>query len=321
MISIPVEILWGKEGFKRVASLESTDMVVSAMVGAAGLIPTVAAIEAGKDIALANKETLVAAGPFVTKLVKEMGVNMLPVDSEHSAIFQSLQGNKPQDVKKLILTASGGPFRSLDRELFASITTAQAVNHPNWSMGAKISVDSSTLMNKGLEVIEARWLFDMTVDRIEVAVHPQSIVHSLVEYVDGSIIAQLGMPDMRVPISLALYWPERMDLDLPSLDLFMMNDLTFEPPRVDSFPCLKLAYQAAQAEGTAPTALNAANEIAVEAFLQERIGYLDISRVSMEVLDSSPVEDINSLDDVLRADALARVRAEGAVRNIAEKNK
>jgi 1-deoxy-D-xylulose-5-phosphate reductoisomerase len=288
------------------------------MVGAAGLVPTVAAIEAGKDIALANKETLVAAGPLVTRLVREHDVRMLPVDSEHSAIFQCLQSGAHGEVHRLLLTASGGPFRSADSETFADITPAQAVNHPKWSMGAKISVDSSTLMNKGLEVIEARWLFDIPVERIEVVVHPQSIVHSMVEYVDGSVIAQLGMPDMRVPISIALCWPERMELDLPRLDVFTMGDLTFEPPRLDDFPCLALAFRAAESEGTAATALNAANEIAVDAFLQERIGYLDIARVSSEVLDTFPCEEIHDLDDVLRADALARVKAEGVVRKISE---
>lgn len=313
------EVLWGKKGCKRVASLDSIDMVVSAMVGAAGLIPTVAAMEAGKDIALANKETLVAAGPLVTRLVKEKSIRMLPVDSEHSAIFQCLQSGSHRAVKRLILTASGGPFRTLDQSSFSSITPEQAVSHPNWSMGAKISVDSSTLMNKGLEVIEARWLFDMPVSDIDVVVHPQSIVHSMVEYVDSSVIAQLGMPDMRVPIAVALYWPERMQLDLPSLNMFSMGDLTFEPPRMDSFPCLRLAFQAAEAGGTAPTALNASNEIAVEAFLEGRIGYLDIARVSMDVLDSFPVEDMDDLDDVLRADALARIKAEGVVQRLSEK--
>jgi 1-deoxy-D-xylulose-5-phosphate reductoisomerase len=318
MIPAETEVMWGKDGCKQVASLDAVDMTVSAMVGAAGLIPTVAAMEAGKDIALANKETLVAAGPLVTRLAKERDVRMLPVDSEHSAIFQCLQAGSHSEIKRLVLTASGGPFRKVDPSDFPGITPEQAVNHPKWSMGAKISVDSSTLMNKGLEVIEARWLFDVPVNDIDVAVHPQSIIHSMVEYADGSVIAQLGMPDMRIPISIALYWPERMELDLPSLDLFTMGDLTFEPPRLDDFPCLRLAFQAAEAEGNAPTALNASNEIAVDAFLQGRIGYLDIARVSMDVLDSFPVEDIHDLDDVLQADALARVKAEGVVQNISE---
>ncbi len=308
-----VEILHGKEGYKKAAVVQEADLVVSSMVGAAGLIPTVAALEAGKDIALANKESLVTAGPLVTRLAREKGLALLPIDSEHSAIFQCLQGSRRQEMKRILLTASGGPFRERKPEELQGITPEEAIAHPNWSMGTKISVDSATLMNKGLEVIEAMWLFDCRVDDITVLVHPQSIVHSMVEFVDGSVIAQMGIPDMRVPISYALSYPHRMELDLPSLDLFSTGPLTFEPPRLDMFPCLEYAFNAARQGGTATTALNAANEIAVEAFVNRRIGFTDIPRVVGGVLEQFPVEDINTLDDVLRADALARVQAEGVV--------
>ena len=307
------EIVWGKDGYKRVATDPKADMVVSSMVGAAGLVPTVAALEAGKDVALANKESLVTAGPLVTRLAREKKLALLPIDSEHSAIFQCLQGSRSGEMKRILLTASGGPFRERDPDDLKDITPEQAVAHPNWSMGAKISVDSATLMNKGLEVIEAMWLFDCSVDDITVLVHPQSIVHSMVEFVDGSVIAQMGIPDMRVPISYALSYPDRMELDLPSLDLFSTGPLTFEPPKLDKFPCLRYAFEAARRGGTATTALNAANEIAVDAFLNRRIGFTLIPRVVEGVLDEFPVSDIETIDDVMRADALARVQAEGAI--------
>ncbi len=310
------QILYGKEGYKELSSMPDAELVVSSMVGAAGLIPTIAAIEAGKDVALANKETLVAAGPLVMKLVEEHKVNLLPIDSEHSAIFQCLQGYKEGMVKRIILTASGGPFREKSIDELRTITPQEAVAHPNWSMGAKISVDSSTLMNKGLEVIEARWLFDIPPERIDVLVHPQSIVHSMVEYIDGSVIAQLGIPDMRVPISYALMWPERMELDLPSLDLVKTGPLSFEEPQYDKFPCLSLAFKALNMGGTATTVLNAANEVAVEAFLQKRIPYLSISKVIETVLNEIGGEEMETIDDVLRADALARLKAEEFVSNI-----
>ncbi len=310
------EILYGKEGYKELSRMPDAGLVVSSMVGAAGLMPTIAAIKAGKDVALANKETLVAAGPLVMKLVKEHKVNLLPIDSEHSAIFQCLQGYKESMVKRIILTASGGPFREKSIDDLDSITPREAVAHPNWSMGAKISVDSSTLMNKGLEVIEARWLFDIPPERIGVLVHPQSIVHSMVEYIDGSVIAQLGIPDMRVPISYALMWPDRMALDLPSLDLVNVGPLTFEEPQHDKFPCLSLAFKALEMGGTATTVLNAANEVAVEAFLEERIPYLSISRVIEAVLSEIGGENMDTIDDVLRADALARLKAEEFVSKI-----
>ncbi|RUM90072.1 MAG: 1-deoxy-D-xylulose-5-phosphate reductoisomerase [Thermodesulfatator sp.] len=318
-ISSNTMILFGKKGYNIIAAMEKAQLVVSAMVGAAGLIPTLTAIEAGKDVALANKETLVAAGELVTSLVRKKGVRLLPIDSEHSAIFQCLQGYKQNQVKKIILTASGGPFRQKKASELSAITPEEAVAHPNWSMGAKISVDSSTLMNKGLEVIEAHWLFDIPPERIQVVVHPQSIIHSMVEFKDGSILAQLGMPDMRVPISYALMWPERMDLDLPTLDIFQCGPLTFEKPRIQEFPCLGLAFEALKTGGTAPTVLNAANEVAVEAFLSKRISFLDIPKLISGVLHEIGGEEMKSLDDVLRADALARLKAETGVEQIEAK--
>jgi 1-deoxy-D-xylulose-5-phosphate reductoisomerase len=307
------EVLYGKEGYKAVATVDDADLVVSAMVGAAGLIPTLAALDAGKDVALANKESLVTAGPLVTSLAKEKGAALIPIDSEHSAIFQCLRGHRKEDVRRIVLTASGGPFKDRNRDELVKVTPEEAVRHPKWSMGAKISVDSATLMNKGLEVIEARWLFDISVDRIDVVVHPQSIVHSMVEFIDGSVLAQMGIPDMRVPIAYALAWPGRLELDLPSLNLIESGSLSFEMPHFEKFPCLGLAYDAARKGGTATTALNAANEVAVDAFLQGRMGFTSIQEVVREVIEAFPVEDIRDLDDVLKADALARLRAEGII--------
>ncbi len=312
-----VEILFGKEGYKAVASLDDADLVVSAMVGAAGLIPTLAALEAGRDVALANKETLVTAGSLVTAAARRNGVRILPVDSEHSAIFQCLAGERTSEVRRIILTASGGPFWSRTAEEMSGVTPDEAVAHPNWSMGRKISVDSATMMNKGLEVIEAAWLFGIPVEQIQVVIHPQSIIHSMVEFVDGSILAHLGVPDMRVPISYALSWPERMDIGLKSLDLLSCGHLTFDAPDTSRFPCLAMAFDAARAGGTAPAALNASNEVAVEAFLQGRIGFNSIQMVIRSVLDDFPVEEIVDVDDVLRADALARLRAEILVEKLA----
>jgi 1-deoxy-D-xylulose-5-phosphate reductoisomerase len=309
-------VLYGKEGYKAVAAVNNADLVVSSMVGAAGLIPTLAALEAKKDVALANKESLVTAGPLVTSLAREKGAAIIPIDSEHSAIFQCLRGYPKEDVRRIVLTASGGPFKDRNIDELVNVTPEEAVKHPKWSMGAKISVDSATLMNKGLEVIEARWLFDISVDRIDVVVHPQSIVHSMVEFIDGSVLAQMGIPDMRVPIAYALAWPERLELDLPSLNLIESHSLTFETPHLKKFPCLGLAYDAARKGGTATTALNAANEVAVEAFLQGRMGFTAIQEVVREVIEAFPVEDIKDLDDVLKADALARLRAEGIIRNL-----
>jgi len=306
-------VLYGKEGYIEVATVDDADLVVSAMVGAAGLIPTLAALEAGKDVALANKESLVTAGSLVTSLAREKGAALIPIDSEHSAIFQCLRGHRKEDVRRIVLTASGGPFKDRNKDELVKVTPEEAVRHPKWSMGAKISVDSATLMNKGLEVIEARWLFDISVDRIDVVVHPQSIVHSMVEFIDGSVLAQMGIPDMRVPIAYALAWPGRLELDLPSLNLIESGPLTFEMPHFEKFPCLGLAYDAARKGGTATTALNAANEVAVDAFLHGRMSFTAIQEVVREVIEAFPVEEIRDLDDVLKADALARLRAEGII--------
>ncbi|MGB9711700.1 1-deoxy-D-xylulose-5-phosphate reductoisomerase [Dissulfurimicrobium hydrothermale] len=307
------QILYGKAGYRALAQMPEVDIVVSAMVGAAGLIPTIAALDAGKDVALANKESLVTAGPLVKAIADKNNCRLLPVDSEHSAIFQCMAGNRKEDIKRLILTASGGPFKDMSQEEMANVTAEDAIKHPTWSMGAKISVDSATLMNKGLEVIEASCLFDIRVDLIDVLIHPQSIVHSMVEYSDGSIVAQMAVPDMRIPIAYALAWPERMKLDIPALDLTKTAPLTFERPSMDKFPCLSMAYRAAKVGGTATTILNGANEVAVEAFLEGRIGFNTIADIVNEVLSSIAPEEINGLDDVLRADALARLKADNLV--------
>ncbi|BCR05461.1 1-deoxy-D-xylulose 5-phosphate reductoisomerase [Desulfuromonas versatilis] len=303
------EILCGVEGMIACASLSGVDMVLSAIVGAAGLVPTMAAIEAGKDIALANKETLVTAGPLVMEAVARKGVSLYPVDSEHSAIFQSLEGHRRSDVRRLILTASGGPFRNHSLAQLKGVTPGDALNHPNWSMGRKISIDSATMMNKGLEVIEARWLFDLPAERIAVHIHPQSIVHSMVEYLDGSVIAQLGIPDMKTPIAYALSYPERLPLNLPPLDLCSLGSLTFETPDPARFACLSLAYEALREGGSAPAVLNAANEVAVEAFLNGQIAFLDIPVIIRATLDSHPGEPLSHIDGYLRADRQARQSA------------
>jgi 1-deoxy-D-xylulose-5-phosphate reductoisomerase len=303
------EVVSGVEGLIACATHGQVQMVVSAIVGAAGLIPTMAAIQSGKDIALANKETLVTAGPLVMEAVARHGVKLYPVDSEHSAIFQSLEGHRRSDVRRLILTASGGPFRNRPLSELGRVTPEDALAHPNWSMGRKISIDSATMMNKGLEVIEACWLFDLPPEKVAVHIHPQSIVHSMVEYIDGAVIAQLGIADMKTPIAYALSYPERLPLDLPPLDLCTLKTLTFEEPDQGKFPCLALAYQAVQTGGTAPAVLNAANEVAVEAFLSARIGFLDISAVIKRVLDRhSPVE-LEHIDTALRADRWGREEA------------
>lgn len=311
-----IEVLYGKEGYEAVATVSEANLVVSAIVGAAALTPTLAAIEAGKDLALANKECLVTAGSLVTSLAKKKGVDLIPIDSEHSAIFQCLRGHRREDLRRIILTASGGPFRNRSREELFNVTPEEAISHPNWSMGAKISVDSATLMNKGLEVIEARWLFDTPLDQIDVLVHPQSIVHSMVEFIDGCVLAQMGIPDMRLPIAYALAWPERLELDLPRLDLIDVCPLTFETPQVEKFPCFRLAREAAKRGGTATTALNAANEVAVEAFLQKRLGFMGIFKVVQGVLEDFPVDEIRDLDDVVRADALARLKADTIIQGM-----
>ncbi|HEY8156479.1 MAG TPA: 1-deoxy-D-xylulose-5-phosphate reductoisomerase [Myxococcota bacterium] len=307
-----VEIAVGAEGLLAVAS-HPADLVLSALVGAVGLAPTLAAIRAGRDVALANKETLVMAGALMLREVRARGVALLPVDSEHSAIFQALQGQRREDVSRLILTASGGPFRTWDAARIARATVEEALHHPNWEMGPKITIDSATLMNKGLEVIEARWLFDAPPERVEVVVHPQSIVHSLVEFIDGSVLAQLGLPDMRVPIAVALAHPERLPLDLPRLDLAALGRLEFEDPDRKRFPCLDLAYQALRGAEAAPAVLNAANEVAVAAFLAGRIPFPAIAAANAAVLEEFEGRPgsrrLAELGDVLEADAWARARA------------
>lgn len=299
-------IVTGLEGNKLVASYSAATMTISAIVGAAGLLPTLAAIRAGKDIGLANKETLVMAGKIVMEAVKENGVKLLPVDSEHSAIFQALEAGQRADLGKIILTASGGPFRGKNQQELKSVTREQALNHPNWNMGRKISIDSATLMNKGLEVIEAKWLFDVKADEIEVVVHPQSIVHSLVEYKDGSVIAQLGIPDMRIPIAYALSYPARLELDLRSLNLSMCANLEFLEPDYISFPALKLAFEAINTGGVAPAVLNAANEVAVDAFLDSQIIFPDIAGTVARTMDIVQEGSGDSLEDILQADRRAR---------------
>jgi 1-deoxy-D-xylulose-5-phosphate reductoisomerase len=303
------EVLHGVAGLVRCAGHPQVSTVVAAIVGAAGLVPTMAAIQAGKDVALANKETLVTAGPLVMAAVRKHRVKLLPVDSEHSAIFQSLEGHQNQDIRRLILTASGGPFRQWPLSRMASVTPADALAHPNWVMGRKISIDSATMMNKGLEVIEARWLFDLPVDRIAVHVHPESIVHSMVEYRDGAVLAQLGIPDMQTPIAYALSWPDRLPLDLQPLDLCKAGPLNFSEPDLEKFPCLALAYAAGAAGGSAPAVLNAANEVAVEAFLGGRLPFLQIPRLIEKVLEQHSVEALTTIDQVLRADQQGRAVA------------
>jgi 1-deoxy-D-xylulose-5-phosphate reductoisomerase len=310
-------IVYGSEGVEKIATIASADLVVSAIVGAAGLPPTMAAIEAGKDIALANKETLVIAGEIIMAAVSAHKVNLLPIDSEHNAIFQSLSAGRKHDVKKIILTASGGPFRDYDENRFWEVTPEQALSHPNWQMGKKISIDSATLMNKGLEVIEAKWLFGLDLQKIEVLIHPQSIVHSMVEYIDGSIISQMGIPDMRIPIAYALTYPERIKLDLPFLDLTRYKNIQFFPPDFQRFPSLKLAYYACKIGGTMPAVLNAANEIAVDAFLNRRIRYPEIALTVAETLNRIPAKHSVVLEDILNADLHARIQAESVVEALA----
>jgi 1-deoxy-D-xylulose-5-phosphate reductoisomerase len=302
-------IYFGVKGNELVAAATGAEITISAIVGAAGLLPTLAAIKAGKDIGLANKETLVMAGKIVMDTVKSSGVKLLPVDSEHSAIFQALEAGRRDDLKKIILTASGGPFRGKKYEDLRTVTPEQALNHPNWTMGRKISIDSATLMNKGLEVIEARWLFNVSTDAIDVVVHPQSIVHSLVEYLDGSVIAQLGIPDMRIPIAYALSYPERMDLGLTPLNLSACGQLEFLEPDYNCFPALQLAFDAITTGGTLPAVMNSANEIAVEAFLTGKISFLQIAETVAKTMDIVVGGDENSLEDILEADTLARKEA------------
>jgi len=307
------EILAGRAGVLAVATAPGVELVVSAMVGAVGLEPTLAAIRAGLPVALANKETLVAAGPLVMALAKERGVPLLPVDSEHSAIFQALQGQRRADVRRLWLTASGGPFRAWEAGRLEQVTPAQALKHPNWSMGAKITIDSATMMNKALEVIEASVLFGLPVDKIGVYIHPQSIIHSLVEFVDGSVIAQLGVPDMRLPIAYALAYPRRLPLSSPPLDLCQIARLTFERPDTTRFPGLALGYAAARTGGTMPAVLNAANEVAVAAFLESRLKFPDIPRVVEQTMAAHEPRALTDLEQVLAVNQWARDFAGGLI--------
>ena len=311
-------IVAGQEGNKLVASLPEADMVVSAIVGAAGLLPTLEAIKAGKDIALANKETLVMAGRLVMEEVQKKQVQLLPIDSEHSAIAQALEAGRKEDVARIILTASGGPFLDLDAESLWRVTPEQALNHPNWDMGQKISIDSATLMNKGLEVIEAHWLFDVELAKIEVLVHPQSIVHSLVEFIDGSVVAQLGIPDMRVPISYALSYPERLQTGLSRLNLSECRDLSFLEPDNARFPALQTAYEACRLGGCKPAVLNAANEVAVAAFLKGKINFPEIARVVEETVENADLLDDTNIHTILEADRLARMESAAIVQRLAK---
>jgi 1-deoxy-D-xylulose-5-phosphate reductoisomerase len=310
------EIVWGQAGNEQVASLQETDIVVSAIVGAAGLLPTLAAIKSGKDIALANKETLVMAGRLIMDEVIEHEVRLLPIDSEHSAIAQALEAGRKEDVARIILTASGGPFLNLDQESLWRVSPEEALHHPNWDMGRKISIDSATLMNKGLEVIEAHWLFDVGLDKIEVLVHPQSIVHSLVEFVDGSVVAQLGIPDMRVPISYALSYPERLETGLSRLNLTECGNLSFLPPDLNRFPALELAYEACRTGGCLPTVLNAANEVAVAAFLDGDLKFPEISKVVAETMARLDYMEDADINTILEADSQARVESAAVVKNM-----
>ena len=306
---LPVEILAGEEGIAQVAAMPGAELVISAIVGAAGLVPTLAAIRSGKHIALANKEPMVMAGKLMQEEAHKYGVRIFPVDSEHSAIFQSLEGHRLEDVRRLILTASGGALWTLTKAQLQDVTPERALQHPNWKMGSKITIDSATLMNKGLEVVEARWLFDIHESRIDVLIHRESIIHSLVEYEDRSMIAQLGLPDMRTPISYAMRYPERMPLDLPSLDLTEVGKLTFCKPDHDRFPCLNLGYESLRIGGTMPAAMNAANEVAVDAFLNGGLRFIEIADVIRNTMQAHTHREIAGLEDALEADRWAREKA------------
>lgn len=313
-----VKVYAGAEAVAQVVTLPNVDLVLTAMVGYSGLRPTVEAVKAGKDIALANKETLVVAGDLVTRLVEEHRVAVLPVDSEHSAIFQCLAGERAKSVEKLILTASGGPFRGKTREELRGVTPEQALRHPNWNMGAKVTIDSASMMNKGFEVMEARWLFGMPAERIGVVVHPQSVVHSMVQFTDGSIKAQLGVPDMRLPIQYALTYPERVEADFGRVDFGLCGQLTFEEPDRRTFRNLDLAYRAMERGGNAPCVLNAANEVAVEAFLQGRCSFTGMSELIERTMEAVEFVAEPALEDYVATDAEGRRRAEEYVKNLRE---
>ncbi len=301
-----VKVLEGIDGLCEAAAWEGVDITLNSVVGMVGLRPTLAAIKAKKILALANKETLVAGGALVMKAAKQNGVDILPVDSEHSAIFQCLQGNNKRELRRILLTASGGPFFGRTREELENVTPEQALAHPNWSMGAKVTIDSATMMNKGLEVMEARWLFDVLPDKIQVVVHRESIVHSMVEYDDHSVIAQLGVPDMCLPIQYALTYPERLPSPVGELDLFAVQSLSFYPPDLNAFPCLDIAIRALKRGGLAPAAVNGANEEAVGAFLQGRLGFMQIPELCARAMERQPDQPADSVEDVLEADIAAR---------------
>lgn len=305
-----IKVYAGAKALASVVEMESIDVVLTALVGYAGLAPTMRAIEAGKHIALANKETLVVAGELVTAFARQKGVNIYPVDSEHSAIFQCLVGEFHNPIEKVILTASGGPFRGMNRVELASVTKAQALKHPNWEMGAKITIDSASLMNKGLEVIEAKWLFGLKPEQVEVVVHPQSIIHSMVQFTDSSIKAQMGLPDMRLPIQFALSYPDRIKADFPRLNFMDYPQLTFEKPDMDTFQNLSLAFEAMEKGGNAACILNAANEIAVAEFLKDKIGFLDMSDIIAECLISVPFVKKPTLEDYIATDLETRNKAQ-----------
>jgi len=307
-LNYKIKILYDKEGLNEIASFPSADIVVSAISGAAGLMPTLAAIDAGKDVALANKETMVMAGEIVNRRAKQKKVKIIPVDSEHSAIFQCLQGEKIENLKRIILTASGGPFLNFNVNELKQVKLNQALKHPRWKMGKKITIDSATLMNKGLEVIEAKWLFNLDFGKIDVLIHPQSIVHSMIELIDGSVLAQMGIPDMRIPISYALTYPERIINDISSLNLLETEKLEFRQPDIKKFPCLRLAYEAGICGGTTPAVLNAANEIAVAAFLEQKIKFVDLPKIIDKVLTAHVCGEDPSLESILNADSWARIK-------------
>ena len=304
-----VEVYWGREGLEAIASMEDCDMVLNSLMGMRGLEPTLAAVNAGKDIAFANKETLVVGGELVMKAVRDKGVKLLPVDSEHSAIFQSLQGSGQNEIRRIILTASGGPFRGFSLRQLEGVTLEQALAHPNWSMGSKITIDSATMMNKGLEVIEAKWLFDVPLDKIQIVVHPQSVLHSAVEYMDGSVIGQMGNPDMRIPIAYAFSYPDRLDLGTmtESLDFFSLKDgMSFYPADRDVFRTIDLAYEAARMGGSCPVVLNGANEVLVEMFLKGKIRFIDIQNILIKVMETHEPKYNLSLEGILEEDSRIR---------------
>lgn len=316
------EILWGEEGAKTIATAPEVDMVIAAIVGGAGLVPTLAAVQAGKEVGLANKEALVMAGEIFIREARQRGARLLPVDSEHSAIFQCLQGHRKEDVDRIILTASGGPFLRTTLKTLNRVTVKQALKHPNWKMGPKITIDSATMMNKGLEVVEARWLFDTEPSRIEVVIHPESIVHSMVRYQDGTIIAQLGIPDMQIPIAYALSYPNRLKMNLPSLELTQKGKLNFLPVEKKRFPALNMAYEALAVGGSMPAVLNAANEVAVGAFLDKRIGFRDIHRLIEKTTGDHAWTRPKDLAEILEVDRWARAHATAFVNNgLKEKRK